>query len=841
MKRIVAIGIVLWYSSMILVAQTPFIYKGNKLHTEENRWLVDPTIEENQTNTFRSLKQALKKAEQYQQSKDIPDTLTLYIAPSVYWLDNPDTPEISRPLPNEGIPFGMKLRISNLKLRGISENPEDVIIACNRGQTQGADGNFTMLYIEGNNIEAENLTFGNYCNVDLTYPRNPALNRKKRADAIVQAQLIICKGDNYVARNCHFISRLNLCPFAGAKRILFDKCYFECTDDALCGTGIYHRCRFTLFSGKPFYNTQGTGAVFLNCDLHSLTNGRQYLTKVGSPVTMIDCRWTSQDPNLFIGWTQDPTDDLRCYQANLTLNGKPLTIQADKPWLTVDLSNKEALKAFRQLLPKSLFIPGGVGDTVVYNLTNLLGYETGQEIPYTCQNQKRMPVQLTLNQRKRVIETGRDTLHLIAKQVNCYDYPLFDKSDNNPIRWIISSKDTAYIKLLSHEDGEVRAIGQNKTEHAHTATLIAEDSISGLQAACVVRVLPSQLPPPAFIQKPTIRQDGAMLTVDYQLELEGREDHSLITWYRCTSSTDKEGTIVAVSRLNNPKKSYRLSAADKGYYIKATVAPKHLRSQAGNAVSAITSNSVKWRKEAYIQPAFETDFTDFPGYRQPTIRPGFWTVDCHKPLDTKEYEWELDTIRQPWVYGYGVDGAAQSQGLMQGVRGARIMYSPLKGEYNDMQVTLHVDPCKSTGQGFGSATGQYMDVFIKFAPQTLTGYALRIIRTPKNDKAVDFLLVSYQNGVVEAITNAVSSICYRKGCIINLKCTGDRLEAQVENANPLPPIHKEGLTERVYLHATITPNNYGGVGIQHTGSIGASATLLRYLKVTYADTHYNKQ
>ena len=65
----------------------------------------------------------------------------------------------------------------------------------NRGQTQGAVGNFTMFHFSGDNISILNITLGNYCNVDLTYPLNPKLNRKKRNDAIVQAQLAICNGD----------------------------------------------------------------------------------------------------------------------------------------------------------------------------------------------------------------------------------------------------------------------------------------------------------------------------------------------------------------------------------------------------------------------------------------------------------------------------------------------------------------------------------------------------------------------------------------------------------------------------------------------------------------------
>ena len=51
--------------------------------------------------------------------------------------------------------------------------------------------------------------------------------------AITQAHVAYCHGDKIVAENVRFISRLNMNPLNGAKRILFYKCYMESTDDAL--------------------------------------------------------------------------------------------------------------------------------------------------------------------------------------------------------------------------------------------------------------------------------------------------------------------------------------------------------------------------------------------------------------------------------------------------------------------------------------------------------------------------------------------------------------------------------------------------------------------------------
>lgn len=126
-----------------------------------------------------------------------------------------------------------------------------------------------------------------------------------------------------------------------------------------------------------------------------------------------------------------------------------------------------------------------------------------------------------------------------------------------------------------------------------------------------------------------------------------------------------------------------------------------------------------------------------------------------------------------------------------------------------------------------------MDIYIKMDTRTLTGYALRIIRTTKNDKAVDFQLMRYDNGVVTPISKAVSAICYRTGCVIHMQATEQTLTAHVSNTNPLPSLHREGLAKEVHLTAPITPSAFGGTGIQHTGSVGASATVIESMQITW--------
>ena len=537
----------------------------SSLTTSRHSYLVSTSFATDTTRfVFSSVNEALLYAQRHDSDDD--EWTDIRIEPGVYWIDDPDNTDIARPKRLGEPPYGLEVRLNRTRLIGLGERPEDVVLASQRGQTQGADGNFTMLHIIGDDFEARNLTFGNYCNVDLVYDRDPRQSRRKRNEAIVQAQLIICHGDRYTARDCRFISRLNLCPFAGARHADFDHCYFECTDDALCGTGVYRHCRFTFFSSKPFYATSPEGATFIDCDIHTKVRGTQYLTKVSSPVTLTDCRWTSDDPNLEIAWTPKPNPKHLCLMTGCTLNGEP--------------------------------------------------YELGPtpDIP--------MPV-----------------------------------------------------------------------------------------------------------------------------------------------------------------------AA--------------LRLPIANACD--------------------------------TLRGGSWTLDAYKPADTAPHQWgaELQDATymrylQSWAFGEGEDGAEGCFGMMPIVRGARMRYTGRDGEqYEDQSLALTLNPCKSAGQGFGSATGQYLDICIKFDTRTLTGYGLRLIRTPDYGNAVEAYLVEYDHSIVTAITEAVKCELFKRGCHVDIKTSDGLLTCTISNPS------LEGKSP-IRLSAPMAhPNSFGGIHIQHTGSVGASSVVISSLTSHY--------
>ena len=741
---------------ILLGALTPLLVHAQRL--DSLHLMVDAETSDNTPFTFRTFQEA---------STHFIDGTTVYIRPGVYWIDDPNDPTV-KVGKNGREPFGLVVRCPRLTIVGMGEKPHDVVLASQRGQTQGAIGNFTMFDFWCDTLRVENVTMGNYCNVDLVYPLNPALNRPKRSDAITQAHVGYVHGKSLVAKRVRFISRLNLNPLNGARNSYYEDCHFECTDDALNGSATYRHCDFDLYGQKPFWSTFGKGAMFIDCDFNVKGENREmYFCKQGGPVTVIDCRYHTPSDSIYLGWTAYPQPWLRCYQKNFTLNGKPYQIGIRRPQNTIVLPDTSQL--------------------------------ISQGIPY-----------LNISQQEAELRTGDNSLTLVC-------------SDSKPVKWRVTDYHERYVTLIPIGRDSVQVIPTNQSGKTVDFCVMASTS-DGREAACHLTVHPRLLPAPTFLRQPTLQLKKNSAQLSYDLDLQDRYDESVIIWLR----DDIPVSVVEANPQAFSYPEYKLSAADNGHRLSALIIPKLHGSLAGDTIRVDESKIIKRQKKT---KHLETDFHDFPCQWQSRVLSGYWTVDGYKPQDTAEYPWSFDSHKPMWEYKEGFNGAV-GMGLLQAQRGARIMYTPTEKRYGDMHLTLLVDPTKTAGQGFGSATGQYMDVCLKFDTRTLTGYGLRIIRTTKHAKAVDFLLVRYDHGIVTPISEPVSSTCYRTGCTISIDFIGNRMTAHVTTKTPQPA--GSTLPHEVSLSADVTPNSSGGIHIQHTGSSGGeSTTMLHHLKVEW--------
>ena len=803
------------------------VYKGKRITLGPNEFYIDAQLPLAELTKYKYVFNSVNEAAKHLTDGTEKLPMVLNIAPYVYWIDDPEDTTVRVPKPGNSSPFGLEIKCEWLKFYGLSDNAQNVVLASNRGQTMGAKGNFTMFKISGQGTSAENITFGNYCNIDLEYPLKPELNRKKRGSAIVQAQLVFCDGDKLFARNTRFVSRLNLCPFIGGKRTLFDRCHFECTDDALNGTAVYLNCSFDFYSGKPFWGTSGTGAIFLNCDINSFTRGEQYFTKSHGQVAVLDTRITSKTV-IYLGWRDIPAKESSNYQYNIQLNGKPVFIGTKHPQSTIDMTGKTIIDAYR------FFYKG----TIIYNTYNLLRGNDDwdpmeiKELVVAAEKESgrsftNLATQLLISPTQDTIESGSETVVLKTKLNKFGNYEL----KGGQINWKIDPEYRPFVKLNINDDGTCEVIPTNDNDETKEV-IIQATTASGLRAASVLYISPSILKAPEFSTLPEIinNKDGKLI-VAYKLDMRF-EDQSLINWYRCSDAKGSNPVEIAVSRFSEPKFSYVLTAGDIGYYIMAKVAPKHIRCRAGEPLAAITSEQVTASYVKSDNKILNVDLQGMSTKYQPEVKPGFWTLDCFAPADT--YDWAADNNRDPWYYGAGTDGSANDTGLVQANKGARLRYTPVGNNFGDMKITFTAVPSKTAGQGFSSARSQYMDVFIKFDTKTLSGYALRLVRTTKYSDAIDFVLMKYENGIATPISKPVSASCYRPDCYISVEIKGNKMivGAETRAAYYVVPNRPE-VFQHVHIEAEITKNNLGGFGFQHTGTVGSGATLIKDLQIVW--------
>lgn len=810
-------------------------YKGETIQLSETAIYLDGSLSDELAAQYPYVYNDITKALSADALKNgtADNPMTVYVAPYVYWIDDPAATDTVQKTEGYSAPYGMVVNSEYLTIKGLTGNPDNVVLAGNRGQSHASNGNYTMFRFNSSGaLTVKNITIGNYCSVDLDYPLMSELNQAKRTETITQAQLADVSGDKMFADNCNFISRLNLDPINGASRSLYNNCHFESTDDALNANAVYVGCDFDFYGNRPLYSSYGTGSTFLGCTfnckiLNVEAEPTQFFTKEGGTITAVDCVYNSNlSVPITMGWTKFPSDSLKCYQSNIIHNGKNITIGGEGAKETVDMTGKSVLDAYK-------IVSGG---KTYYNTYNLLkGSDDwdplGVKDVIKAAGQDTVATQLSITSDVTEIESGKETAS-IGSTVK-YFYGTNDTTQK--ITYSVSDEDKAYVKLTDNGDGTCKVEGTNNDDAAKKVIINASTE-SGLEAAVGITVKPSKLDAPEYIKTPVITNDGqGSLKVDYSLDLGSREDMSAISWYRCTDVEGSNKVLVAVTRNDSPEYTYKLTAGDVGYYIMAKIESKNIRSDYGTPVNTVYDKAIGVKDVR--SKNLSTDFSNFPNIKQSEIKAGFWTVDYNRPADTESFgSWQGADTEEPWKYGTTGNGCVGA-GLYEGTQGSRIMYTPVEGTYGDMSLELVVDPAKTAGQGFGSA-GQYMDVLLKFDTSTLTGYGLRIVRTKASSNAVTFVLVKYDNGTVTEISDEVIASCYATGCTISLKVEGNKLTAHVETpTEQLADQAAKGYPHVVDLTADIEVNSFGGVAIQHTGTVGSggwqNTTMLHNLNVTW--------
>lgn len=816
------------------------IYKEDgkeiKITLNEKNFFINGRLNETESSfpyVYKSFNEALDDATNG--TEDEP--MNLYIAPYVYWIHDPNSESTTEP-------FGIIKEIENLHITGLSKNPNDIVIAANYGHDEGfAGGNWTMFKITGDGLTLKNVTFGNYCNIDLVYELDQSLNVKKRTDNITQGQIGSYSGDKLYAENCNFISRLNMMPFNNSERALYVNCHMECTDDSLNGSAksVYLNCDFDFYASKPWGGS--AGSTLLNCTMNmkhiNIPTDKpveQYLSKMQGNFRLIDCEFKSTyGENVVIGFNDVLQNTFRSFYSNVTYNGEQIKMDnmGKNPNAGVDISNTDALKAYKL----------EIGNNTIYNVYNLLrGNDdwdplnqkeiitsaTADNLPYTMEAYIDSPFG---NLKSTTIETGKEGVKLFVDLIGDQET---EYEKDVQITWEVLEPNANLVRIVPNGT-TCDVIGNNDTDEIVNLIIVARTN-TGFEAAVEIIVKPSVLPAPTFTKAPTISISENYATVNYELDLDGHVDDSNVSWYVCDNLNGENPICIANSNTGEILKSIPLNKAYNGKFLKVVVLPKSTRSEYGEKMEYIFGTPIN-TENIPEEKIIDFDLTTLSLKNQSQIIPGLFTLDFYKPLDTIEQgsEWYSNkniSEGQAWAYGTGnKNGFLGYTGIYQNNYGARMMYTAIDNQYHDMSLTLKLAPGKTAGQGFGSAN-QYMDIMIKYDTKSLTGYGVRIYRISGDSCGV--ALVKHENGQSEIISERIETSAYLTECSVNVYLNGNTLGVVLETTaeQPQTAIDK-GYVHNVKLEQNIATSSFGGFAIFHAGTTGDNSTYIGKITLEY--------
>ncbi|HVM62421.1 MAG TPA: pectinesterase family protein [Verrucomicrobiae bacterium] len=682
-----------------------------------------------------------------------------------------------------------------ITLLGLTNNRRAVVLADNRGLMQGAQDDGYMIDVDATGFTAKNLTLINYCNTDYEYPGDPTKNLTRRSDVITQAVALQAAGDKHVYENVALLGRLDT-MFLRTTRSYFKNVYIEGTDDWMGGgqISVWDNCTLVFPTGSGVMSA--SGIVFLDCRFEATRGMRFYKAEFNGarrPDVLINCVVPVDSPQAHVAWVRGVAAP-RPSQFSLTYHtwdaaGHPAVIYdstVGPPAFTYsrELSDRE-LPAFNpwNLLRAAPNAPADDWDPA------------GVRGKYESAGQGDLPFRISLTGDAPSIRTGGSGATIGATVTPA-------RADQT-VTWSAKSD---LVSLSRTTGSSVVVTGRNTTSQAEWVAINAAAS-NGLYVTAHVYVEPKYIDPPAVIAKPVIRPpaDG-IATVDYTLDLGGRQDQSLVSWSICDTAAGTNSRVVAVSRGNQPLKALPLTPGYIGKYLKVTVQPKHNVSDPGPQVQAVSANPIT--ATDIPSTTVSPNFMNFVTETNATYVSGLWTV-----LGT----WAIVT-GDNLVHGYGIRPSTAAYLLYQ-----------QDADCGDMQVDLTMASEKA-GQGFsvpGSPADSgprnlHADMYIKFDPRTRNGYALRFWRTTKSADKCMFQLYKIENGAGSPLDDhQVLSGVFKTTTHMTLKVTGTKLSVTASN---------DVDNETLALEGIIAPNRFGGAGVYWPGG---SSTIYSRMAISY--------
>jgi hypothetical protein len=711
---------------------------------------------------------------------------------------------------------------------GLTNNRRSVVLADNRGLDEGADDDGYLLNVNATGFTAKNLTILNYCNCDYEYPGDPGKNLQMRNPTITQAVALQAAGDKHVYENVAILGRLDT-MFLRTTRSYVKNVYIEGTDDWMGGgqISVWQNCELVYPTGLGVMSA--SNVVFFNCRFEATRGMQFYKAEFGSaarPDALINCVLPVASPRAPVAWVRGKAAP-RPSQYSLTYHNKDA---GGNPAVICDDSVSAATFTYSRELSEH--------ELPAYNPWNLLRAAPNQPADdwdpahvrrkYEAVGQGAQVFRMGLN-----VGDGADsggirgpggmaaspapaaTIRTGGAGVTIGATVLPRYAADKTITW---STPSDLISLSRTTGPDVLVAARNPTEEAQYVAITAKAS-NGFYVTAYVYVEPKFIDPPTVTTAPKLRApaDGKV-TVDYTLDLGGREDQSLITWFTCDDASGTNPRKVAVSRGNQPLKAYTLMPGVVGKYLRVSVEPKHHVSEPGPAVYAMASAPIA--ASDIPSATVSENFRDFVVAPMDTVVSGLWMTQGNCTV----------VAGDNLTSGYGLRaereiGARPGGGAMVG---SSLLYFR-NGNVGDMQIDLVMTPDKTAGTVFAvpgspddtGAHSGHGDIFIKYDPRTKTSYSLRYWRTTQSAAACMYQFYKIENGVGAPLNDRrILSGVFKRNTFLTLKVAGSTISVDAHNTADGQTLAMEG---------TIVPNGYSGAGVWSTGA----ATIYDLVRISY--------
>ena len=185
---------------------------------------------------------------------------------------------------------------------------------------------------------------------------------------------------------------------------------------------------------------------------------------------------------------------------------------------------------------------------------------------------------------------------------------------------------TSSSDLVSISQPSANSVTITGTNNTGRSQYVPVDGIAsnGFRVTAWVYVQPPYINAPTFAVPPSISiASNETATLNYAFNpVANRTDQSVITWYSCADAGCSAPRVVGISNGGIPLQTYTLQGGDIRKYLQATIQPKWDISNAGTAVTTISSSPVPAVQPTTVSP----NFLNFPPNPESAYISGYWTV-----------------------------------------------------------------------------------------------------------------------------------------------------------------------------------------------------------------------